>query len=362
MFLIDKYTINNTYDIKFNKIIFKKLLKLDSLFSWINKNKINSDFNSLPNLLVYGQNGSGKKSLIRLLIKRIFGKNINTKSIKYLIKGYGSNNVEITINQSLYHIEIEPTGSGFDKYLVQEVIKKYANKKVLSFESNRTFKIIWIHNIHKLSYYAQTALRCTMEKFAYTCKFILTGIELTKVLSPIRSRCIIIRLPSPSNEEILNILMDISYKENKFIKLNEYYDIINNCDHNIKKAIWDLDIKINHISVNYNWKKYLGKLIDIINLIIDKKFLVTYVKDIRTILYKIFITNISGKNILKELLNKILLEFNYLNLDYEIINICTQYNNALSKGKRSIIHLEAFIYNIIELIYKTKIKISRKKT
>jgi len=55
---------------------------------------------------------------------------IKIKQIPYIIRGYGSNNLEIKINQSLYHIELHPTGTGLDKYLVQEVVKKYANKKL----------------------------------------------------------------------------------------------------------------------------------------------------------------------------------------------------------------------------------------
>ena len=35
----------------------------------------------------------------------------------------------------------------------------------------------------------------------------------------------------------------------------------------------------------------------------------------------------------------------------QYVQLCTKYENSLSKGKRSIIHLEAFIYNILDMIY-----------
>ena len=44
------------------------------------------------------------------------------------------------IPQSLYHIEIHPTNSGLDKYLVQEVIKEYASKNVLLFNNTDHLK------------------------------------------------------------------------------------------------------------------------------------------------------------------------------------------------------------------------------
>ena len=362
MFLIDKYTINNPWDVKYNKGIFKKILKLDTLESWDTVNEMDKDFNNLPNILIYGQSGNGKKSLVKLLIKRIFGKKLHVKPVNYTVNGYGSNKQDITINQSLHHIEINPTGTGFDKYLVQEVIKKYANKKVLHFLAERSFKIIWIHNINKLSYYAQTALRCTMEKFSHTCKFILTGSHLTKVLPPLRSRCLIIRLPSPTKHDIMRILMDISFKEKKFLDFESYLDIIENTNYNTKDAIWALDFKLNDINMETSWKDNISNIITVINEIINTKFLKEHVAKIRDVLYKVFITNIGGARMIKEILNQMLNNFKDWHLDYEIISICTQYNHALAKGKRSLIHLEAFIYAIIDLLYRAKIKKKKSKS
>ena len=357
MFLVDKYTINNPWDVHYNKEIYRKILKLDTLSSWNTENDMEDDFNNLPNILIHGQSGNGKKSLVRLLIKRIYGKNLKIKKVVYSISGYGSNYLDIPIDQSLYHLEIHPNGTGLDKYLVQKVIKKYAEKNVLGFNLKRSFKIIWIHDIHKLSYYAQTALRCTMEKFAHTCKFILTGSQLTNVLVPLRSRCLKIRLPSPSKDDLLRILMNISYKEGKFLKFEEYSNIINDSNYNMKRALWGLEFKYNGVKYEKSWKVFLSKIIEIIKSILNKKFLQNYVKEIREILYKVFITNINGHEMIKEILNQLLREFKDYNLDYDIINICTDYSHALAKGKRSILHLEAFIYCIIDLLYRHKKKI-----
>ena len=152
-----------------------------------------------------GKEGQAKKAMLQNLqtnslkegkhqldcgLAKIMPSNLKKLNVKYMISGYGSNSIEMEIPQSLFHIEIFPTGTGLDKYLVQEVIKEYAAKNLLSFERERTFKIVWIHNIDELSYYAQTALRCTMEKYCKTCKFILTGKQLSKIIEPLRSRCL----------------------------------------------------------------------------------------------------------------------------------------------------------------------------
>jgi len=365
MFLIDKYDIKDPWDIEFNQDIYLRMLKLDTIYSW-NNNHLNIDesFNNLPNLLFHGKDGSGKKSLIRLFLRRIFGKDLKSLKVKYQIKGYGSNNLEIDINQSLYHIEIYPNGTGLDKYLVQEVIKEYASKRNVVLNNDRSFKVIWIHNVQNLSYYAQTALRCTMEKYSSNCKFILSGNQLSKIIEPLRSRCLMVRIPSPKEDDIMRVLLKISLNEKKMLDIRSYDEIIKNSNNNIKDAIIFLEMTYNNILIKVSWKDYLSEIIIIMNKSLKKQLVGANIERIRFILYKIFITNIDGTTIIKELLNQLLENFHKYNLTYEIVELCTKYENSLSKGKRSIIHLEAFIYNVLYLIYgnmKPKITTTLKK-
>ena len=361
MFLIDKYDIKNPWDIDFNQDIYLRMLKLDTIYSWNNKNfNINNSFNNLPNLLFHGKDGSGKKSLIRLFLKRVFGKDLKSLKVKYQIKGYGSNNLELNISQSLYHIEIYPNGTGLDKYLVQEVIKEYASKRNLVINNIRSFKVVWIHNVQKLSYYAQTALRCTMEKYSLNCKFILSGNQLSKIIEPLRSRCLMVRIPSPNEDDIMRVLLKISLKEKRLLDIRSYDEIISKCNNNIKDAIIFLEMKYNNIPIKVSWKEYLSEIIIIMNKSLKGQLIGPNIERVRFILYKIFITNIDGTTIIKELLSQLLNNFNKFNLTYEIVELCTKYENSLSKGKRSIIHLEAFIYNVLYLIY-TKSKSKKKK-
>ncbi len=353
MFLTDKYDVINPWDVMYNHTVYKRLLKLDSLYSWYTDSIENDkNFDNLPNILIHGKEGSGKKCLVKMFLRRVYGDKLKTLNVKYVISGYGSNNIDVYIQQSLYHIEIYPTGSGLDKYLVQEVIKEYASKNLLLFEKERTFKIIWIHNIDELSYYAQTALRCTMEKFCKTCKFILTSKQLSKIIEPLRSRCLSIRVPLPNDDDLMKVLMHISLKENRFLSLQDYNDIILKSNNNIKLAIQYLEMKFYGIPIETSWKIYLSGIIKILNKSISTQLNQIHISRIREILYKIFITNINGTEIIKELLNQMLLNLKDQSLTYEIIDICTNYENSLSKGKRTIIHLEAFIFNILHLLNK----------
>ena len=80
MFLIDKYDIKYPWDVMCNHDIYKRLLKLETLYSWNNINDNSKDFDNLPNLLIHGKEGSGKKSLAKLFLKREDGLNPNKKT------------------------------------------------------------------------------------------------------------------------------------------------------------------------------------------------------------------------------------------------------------------------------------------
>jgi len=122
-----------------------------------------------------------------------------------------------------------------------------------------------------------------------------------------------------------------------------------------------LEMKYHNIPIKVSWKEYLSDIIEIMNKALKKQLTGSNIEKIRYILYKIFITNIDGTTIIKELLTQLLENFSKFNLTYEIVELCTKYENSLSKGKRSIIHLEAFIYNVMYLVNNHMEKAKKKK-
>ena len=351
MFLIDKYKIINPWDVIINENIYLKLLNLDSLNSW-NTKSLDSKiyFKNLPNLFIFGMSGCGKTSLINLLLKRIYG-NIKVMNVKYNIQGYGCNNIEVDIPQSIYHIEINPTSTGLDKYYVQEIIKEYAERKLITFDNVINFKIIWIKNIEKLSYYAQTSLRCIMEKYSNSCKFILSGKCISKVLEPIKSRCLLLNIPIPKKLDIFKILMKISYNEKKFLKLEDYFEIINSCEYDIKNAIFFLEMKYYNIPIKIIWKENILEIIKILKNIINYNTITeNNIEKIRSILYKLFITNINSSLIIIKITENLLEIVKDKKLYLDIINTCVYHENNIANGKRSIIHLESYIFNLLDIL------------
>jgi len=372
MFLVDKYYNDSSY-ITYHQTIINKIInsfdthnqiysKIESLVKLPNEElyKIISELNcgnwqysNFMHLIVYGNIGAGKEYLINNLLEKIYGKSsIELKEVEYTVTGYSNTKTKIMIKQSKYHIIIEPNTNGFDKYLIQDIIQDYAKSELLNILKNRKlFKIVVINKIDNLSYYAQASLRRTMEKYSNTCKFILISDQLSKIIEPLRSRCLLIRVPLPTNEQILEILLYICHKEDiniSFVKLKE---IINNSDNKLNHAIWLLEMYKYNIKYTKNWEIIIESIVETINnfKIINNKKLYLLLKNIRDQFYILFITNISTQMIFRNIMIKLLKINTDINLKYNIINITSIHEEMLSQGTRHVIHFESFIIKLLYL-------------
>ena len=76
------------------------------------------------------------------------------------------------------------------------------------------FKTIVLNEVDSLSKGAQHALRRTMEKYSGTCRLILccSG-GAGRVLEPVRSRCLGLRVPAPSTEDIERAMKRVAQRE-----------------------------------------------------------------------------------------------------------------------------------------------------
>jgi replication factor C subunit 3/5 len=373
MFLVDKY-YNESNTIACNQQILNRILDQCNSHKYIYDNfkEISKDNNKLTNainfivnnpfkydnfqhLIVYGLNGCGKEFLVNKLVENIYGiKGSKTQEVEYIINGYGNTKTKVMIKQSNNHIIIEPNNNGFDKYLIQEIIQEYAKTEILNICYNMNkFKIVIIDKIDNLNYYAQTSLRRTMEKYSKTCKFIFISNQLSKIIEPLKSRCLCIRVPLPTDAEIINVILKISAKENIKLTYNDIQNIIQNCNSNINKAIWQLEYKKLSCDISHNWESLIDEIAILLTTKVKKN------SDINNIIikcrqqfYTLYITNIDLNLVISKLMTRIIVLIDDNSIRYKIINLTSEYQFRMVNGTRQIIHLEAYILNIVKIIYE----------
>ena len=371
MFLIDKYkhdpiipsntivdNLLNSLDIHtqiYDNI--ENIIKLpnDEFFKIIdNMEHGNWKYANLPHLLFYGPEGCCKELIVDNLLAKIFTKkSVEVEETEYTINGYSNTKAKVMIKQSKHHIVIEPCNNGFDKYLIQEVIKDYTKTEILSvLKYKHLYKIVIINMIDNLSYYAQASLRRTMEKYANSCKFIFISNQLSKILEPLKSRCLMIRVPLPTDNMIASIVLNVALKENIQLKGSDIIDIIKKSNNNINKVFWLLQFMQHNVPYNTSWHNLIVIIVD---MCLDKsnynvKNLPDLIKELRNLLYQLFITNIDFHIIIKEIMNNMKSKITDNICKYHIIEETSKFENRISQGTRHIVHLEAYLIKLIHIL------------
>lgn len=100
----------------------------------------------------------------------------------------------------------------YDYVVVQEIIKEIAQYKQLDASAKHPFKgivsvervilVVVLNEVDNLSRNAQAGLRRTMEKYTGSCRLILCCENSGRIIPPIRSRCLCIRVSAPTPLEV----------------------------------------------------------------------------------------------------------------------------------------------------------------
>jgi replication factor C subunit 3/5 len=335
-FLIDEFSPHCFEDIFFHKDIYDRIKKMSS-------------DNSIPHVIFHGVPGAGKKTMINIFLKMIYGDSISKLyTTAYSIPGSGNKTKKETVQNSDHHIIINPTSTNFDRYLVHEIVKRYAGSRTIELTQNPNskFKTIQISNLDKLSHSAQTSLRRMIEVNASICRFIMWCDNLSNVIGPLKSRCVCIKIPRPSKGELFAYLTYLSLKKKFDPKMKVLADIINYSDCNIKLATWCLQYYI----AGYSYKSHYDDAIKyIVKMIIERDL--KKIEDIRDMFFNIWITNYEGVKIVRDIV-RYLIASNSLNEECKlnIVIKTSEIEYNLLRGRREVIHFDDFIVSIMKII------------
>ena len=138
--------------------------------------------NKIPHIIFHGPSGSGKQTLVREFIQRI----------------YGGDRVKIKT-----HVMTVNCSHGKGIQFIREELKFFAKanaqtKSNVDGGKSSEFKVITLLNAHHLTVDAQSALRRCIELFSYNTRFFIVVENKDKLLNPILSRFCDIFVPEPT--------------------------------------------------------------------------------------------------------------------------------------------------------------------
>jgi replication factor C subunit 3/5 len=304
-----------------------------------------------PHLLVYGPPGVGKKTRVMAFLESKFGPTaLSVKLDHKAVQVSDSKVVEMATLSSPHHIEINPSDAGptYDRVIVMNTIREMASTVSLaSTASQPSFKVVVLNEVEKLSRGAQQALRRTMEKYVATCRLILVCSSTSRLIPPLKSRCLSIRIPAPETGVVARVLQDICVKESVSGASPTFLSAVAaKADGNLRRAILMLEAaKAGRANFSGDgsdvplpdWKLYVVEIAqDILAEQTPRKLY-----EVRQKYYELLAHCIPAEIVLREVMIA-LLDRSQPQLHTEIIRQAAIYDHQMKQGSKPIMHLEAF--------------------
>jgi replication factor C small subunit len=169
----------------------------------IEKVKIYLKSGDVPHLLFYGNAGTGKTTLAKIIANNV------DADVMY-VNASDENNIET----------------------VRTKIKNFAS--TVGF---RQWKIVILDEADYMTPNGQAALRNLMETFSKTTRFILTCNYVEKIIDPIQSRCQTFAIIPPNKKEVAKRIVDILNELNVSYDMTDIVTIINSGYPDIRRIL-----------------------------------------------------------------------------------------------------------------------------
>jgi len=318
------------------------------------KRMVNSgDF---PHLMLYGPSGAGKKTRVLAILRELYGAGVEKTKVNHKVFKVKSKTIEIATIGSNYHIEINPSDVGFnDRHVVQEVIKEIAQThSVAASQQQHPFKVVVLNEVDRLSKAAQNALRRTMEIYVSTCRIILCCESASRVSAPLKSRVFAVRVPSPTHQEICDVLQNIASKEGLKLPNALAENIAVESNRNLRRAVLMFEAcKVDKYPFSDDQKVRLSdweRFVDDIGRRIMEEQSPSRLLMVRAKLYELLGNCIPPEIVIKALTDVLLKRLDD-QLRHQTVQWAAYYEHRMQQGSKPIFHLEAFVAKFMA-IYK----------
>jgi len=227
--------------------------------------------NNHSNIIISGISKSGKTLLMKTILNDIFYINISTKKeLLYDNIYYEKSHIHYYFDLKIINDEVKLLN------LIKLIVRNY------NYYTNN-FNYIILDNYEYLNNVSQNKLKVIFEKSSKTSKFIIITKNYNKILEPIKSRFITIRIPNHSINDKYIYFKKILIKNNIIISDDILYEIIKKHD--------DIDFNFINILSYIKTNKISNDIYDVIiekymNIINNKKTnIIKKITDIKQLIY-----------------------------------------------------------------------------
>ncbi|KAJ2146802.1 hypothetical protein IW136_000406 [Coemansia sp. RSA 678] len=196
----------------------------------------------IPHLLIYGPSGAGKRTRVAATLREIYGPSAEKLKVSQRIFETPSRRkLEINLISSNFHIEVNPSDAGiYDRVVIQDLIKEIAQTQQVT-AGARKFKVVVVHEADALTRDAQHALRRTMEKYMGNMRVILCANSTGKIIGPVQSRCLLVRVAAPTVDEVVDVINLVARKEGISVPPAFALQLANASKRNLHRALLMLE-------------------------------------------------------------------------------------------------------------------------
>lgn len=229
--------------------------------------------------------------------------------------------------------------------MVRERVKKFS--RFAGLNTQIPFKIIILDEADEMTSDAQTALRRIIEDTAKYCRFILIANNISRIIDPLQSRCVIFKFIRISENEIIGYLKTITKNEKISFDDDGLKEICNHANGDLRHAINILQATASIGSITKTNVKSVTKINKtdnvgkILQLSLNQK--ITQARNEMIELIKVY--GMSESDFLK-FLNQIAFKIEDNKISNEVIKIIAKYDYRILVGANPEIQLSALLVEL----------------
>ena len=312
----------------------------------------------LPHMIMEGCRGSGKSLRTLLFLQEKFGP-FTIKNITLDIDIPGkTDQKDINIMVSPYHYQINPsTHSFYDRMLIKAFTSEVLKYKILT---GISYRILIIEDADLLTREAQESLRRILELYISTCRFIFLVNNEGHLIDPLYSRCVKVRVPAPTDDQVLTILRKISVGEQVLMPEGILADITRHSQRNINKAIGFLERYIlrhgsESVFAPFKRDEYddtYSIAVRIVQTVIAGTDIASTIEEMRSLIYELITFCMDARYIIPTLLEIALERIPKRNTEqlYGLCQFAAVRDYTIRYSSKQIYHVESFCIYLFDLI------------